>query len=627
MVERSVLLPTQRPALAPASVVAASHSLAPRNIVLSSLSDDQDSTSLVKGYSEPAIVNRKRLSMQSAKLLSQDNTEFCGVLDLAFSDELLVFVGAGCSIEAGLPDWKELAVRYINEAMRETDLPEDLPNRFGNPRHLAIIADAMVGEFKRFNALCSSLYPHQRPPSPGPTAKEIAKLYRARLRVGLKTFIVTTNFDPLLEMALDEHVTDRLLNETGEVQVVPAVSLGLEHRFPDPSKSTPTDNVTHTSQLFAPRGADDPHEPVVFHLHGAIDLRDSRTPKGIEPIILTERDYAMWEHLAQKALLELLDNRDCLMVGLGLEDNDVLTALYTKMKGRESMRVPLGGKRFVVAFNEIPHNDDEAVDHAIARQVRKLETKRLEKLGVSPLKNLKTFGQIPQVLHEMGYAIELSRTMDMNHLSSADYWNSGYSYGSRLNRWKRDFAAHYLADDQFAEQQDKACRACQEVLERIVNVIHDSIGKAIDDELAIHVWVRSQRDDRFEMFPWCSNEFARRGEVPGSLSKEIERADNDIARRQVFDGVPSRGLMPAAPHSRWAQVMAVPVISTTTDAQHEYGRLMVGVVTLSTNLKGDCSDLSESLKDNNDQLLEELQLYLEEVGHNLLINCLAATEA
>jgi ornithine carbamoyltransferase len=140
----------------------------------------------------------------------------------------------------------------------------------------------------------------------------------------------------------------------------------------------------------------------------------------------------------------------------------------------------------------------------------------------------------------------------------------------------------------------------------------------IDDEAAIHVWARSQIEGLW-MLPWFCNEFARRGEIPQSLNRQVRHLEHDIALRQAFEGVSSRGFRSAAEHSRWCQIMAVPIVSSTTDAEHPYGRLLIGVVTLSTNLPERKSDLSRCFADDR-ALLNVTEDRLQKLGVDLLIH-------
>lgn len=577
------------------------------------------------------------------KLFSEHNQEFHKILDLAMSDELLIFVGAGCSIEAGLPDWKRLVSRYINLALliqSEMELtpgtadprkviPQELLENFGHPGHIAVIADAIVGPHRRNEILSLALYPEAQQPKPGPTAKEIANLYRARLEAGLSaTYIVTTNYDPLLEIALEKYLTADSPETT-----VPPIGFGLSAVFsgissPDDSSSDEESPIDALMRCFAQQGKK--HEPKVFHLHGSVDFR--KDSDSVEPVLLTEQDYAKSQHLAQLALSELLVDKNCLMIGLSLEDNDVLTALYSKLQTKENKQaIPPKGSRFVVAFNDLrmsnaaPSGESDSGTRPdgeyASKQVSRLESQRLQMLDVVPLKHLKNFAQIPQVIHEMGLAVDLGQKEDAPRMAST-YWKSKRSYDSRLAQWKKDFAAHYAlggakdgARSKFAEKQKHISETVQHALD---GILEEQIElTSVSDELAIHVWARQYDGSELEMFLWGGNEYAR--VVPNSLSRPIEHSQFDIPIRQAFEGVASRRLLPASGHSRWSQIMAVPVISSMSKVTHPYGRLLLGVVTLSTNLPPDESDLSDCLEERV-ALVGEIEKKLCELGNTLLVD-------
>lgn len=577
------------------------------------------------------------------KLFSEHNQEFHKILDLAMSDELLIFVGAGCSIEAGLPDWKRLVSRYINLALliqSEMELtpgradprkviPQELLENFGQPGHIAVIADAIVGPHRRNEILSLALYPEAQQPKPGPTAKEIANLYRARLEAkSAATYIVTTNYDPLLEIALEKYLTAHAPQTT-----VPPVGFGLKDVFPGISSSEDASSeeespIDALMRCFAQKGKK--HEPKVFHLHGSVDFR--KDIDSVEPVLLTEQDYAKSQHLAQLALSELLVGKNCLMIGLSLEDNDVLTALYSKLQTRDNKQaVPPKGSRFVVAFNDLgmshatPRDDSDAGTmrdgEYASKQVSRLESQRLQMLDVVPLKHLKNFAQIPQVIHEMGLAVDLGKKEKAPQTAST-YWKSKQTYDNRLSLWKKDFAAHYALSGakgttrrKFAEKQKHISETIQGTLDAI---LEEKIElTSISDELAIHVWARQYEGSELEMFLWGGNEYAR--VVPNSLSRPIEHSQFDIPIRQAFEGVASRRLLPASEHSRWSQIMAVPVISSMSKVKHPYGRLLLGVVTLSTNLPPDESDLTDCLEERV-ALVGEIEKRLCELGNSLLVD-------
>jgi NAD-dependent SIR2 family protein deacetylase len=576
------------------------------------------------------------------KLFSEHNQEFHKILDLAMSDELLIFVGAGCSIEAGLPDWKRLVSRYINLALliqSEMELtpdaadprkviPQELLENFGQPGHIAVIADAIVGQHRRNEILSLALYPEAQQPKPGPTAKEIANLYRARRDAKLKaTHIVTTNYDPLLELALEKYYTAHASD------AITPKGFGLSDVFPGSTTSdrqSPEDEAPLDALMRCFESRGDKHQPKVFHLHGSVDFR--KNSESIEPVLLTEQDYAKSQHLAQLALSELLVGKNCLMVGLSLEDNDVLTALYSKLQTtHNSQAAPPKGSRYVVAFNDLrvtkatiepDESTDKWLDEEYAgKQITHLESQRLQLLDVSPLKHLKNFAQIPQVIHEMGLAVDLGQTRQKLKTASA-YWKSKQTYDDRLKLWKEKFAIRYaLSGKRGAERKrfERMQRQVSGVIQRTLdNILEEQIElTAVSDELAMHVWARHYDSEELEMFLWGGNEYAR--VVPNSLSRKVEHSEFDIPIRQAFEGVASRTLLPASKHSRWSQIMAVPVISSMSKARHPYGRLLLGVVTLSTNLPPGESDLTDCLEERQ-TLVGEIEKRLCELGTTLLVD-------
>lgn len=577
------------------------------------------------------------------KLFSEHNQEFRHVLELATKDELVIFVGAGCSIEAGLPDWNRLVSRYINLALLmqsgievlderrdsvQDVIPHQLLEEFGSPPRLAIIADAIVGP-RRQEILNLALYPDLIHPKCGPTAKEIAKLYRERLKAGLKTYLVTTNYDPLLEVALDQYVQGCVPG----VHIGAAEGFGMDRIFLSKrTRSKPqelSDRELRGEVIkqfgWASRGGtdDQTHIPKVFHLHGGIDFRDHT---GLDPVVLTERDFADHQWFAQLVLSLLLKKRPCLLVGLSLEDNDVISALYAEMGAFDKLspdelptpQVP----RYVLAFNEMRGLKAAVENDPRVKHVRSLESQRQQLLGVTPIKNLKNFAQIPQVLHEMGVATrESHRRKDK---SSSAYWTSSSAYGKRLDRWKADFNRKYNPMEETVREANKFIKGQQLVSDAaecaLEEILRDLVGATVvSDELAIHAWVRSSDSDAFEMFLWCGNEYARRRGMSFGLSRVITHSEFNLALRQAFEGVSSRGFRPAADQSRWAQVMAVPIISPTHQRpRHSYGRLLMGVVTLSTTLPPDESDLTDYIADRK-SLLGEIEDRLEKLGRKLFV--------
>lgn len=554
------------------------------------------------------------------KLFHERHRAFRDLVDTCATEDLVVFVGAGVSIESDLPRWSELVKNYVNIALAQhrthqgtighDDADEEITDQMIESvpelQRVASMADHLLPASRRLTVLEQALYDPRHDPVPGPTAKELAKLYRARSREGLATHLITTNYDPLLEIALDEFGDSEWLPATG-------------HSFVD---------IAHLEKTFyefscaSQRGPDGRHEPVVLHLHGMIDFRVREadhpgTDAFKKPILFTESSYAVHYYPSIVVLSEAIRDRPCLMVGLGFNDWDVINAMYhlkntpitmkhsspaqvsdaasASDREKSSKERKAGAQRlFAVGLEAdwLKHN----------QLIQDLNRKRLEDMGLTVLTNLKSYSQIPQVIHELQLRVRYD-----------DYWEQR-RYGLRFEKWWNAFDDAYLGDDDDVSTQVSVSRQ-----------LHDAVGDVkrlvrnvdVDDYLAIHVWVR--RFDEYKMFLWASSEYARRGDITWGLEEEIKTSERHVAIKQAFEGRPGMEFEEADRWSRWKQVLAVPIISHTTDATHGFERLLVGVVTLSSNLAPAESAIGKSIADDR-SFARQLQGNLEELGCRILVD-------
>lgn len=209
---------------------------------------------------------------------------------LARAERLTFVVGAGASMEGGLPSWAEL-VRSVLESTVPRSLDEsDRAAWVGalgeaGPLGMAATARARVGSDARFVArVTERLYWGKRAEDfdPGPLAQELAIWKRAFPAIRLATF----NYDQLLERALeDEGVT-------------------AEPR---------EDNASEPGGVAAVR-----------HLHGVLTGDPAR-----DAVVLTEGDYALWESggWQDEFMSDALDGV-CVFVGLSFTDQNLLRWIY-----------------------------------------------------------------------------------------------------------------------------------------------------------------------------------------------------------------------------------------------------------------------------------------------------------
>jgi hypothetical protein len=209
---------------------------------------------------------------------------------LAAAERLTFIVGAGASMEAGLPSWGRL-VRLLLQAAAPASLSDgdraEWLDAAAEPGLLAMAATAraLAGSDEEFMARVEHhLYDGRNADQfdPGPLAREIA----AWKREYPQTQIATLNYDQLLEHALQDMGLDAEAREDGD---------------PEP-----------------------PGIAVIRHLHGHL----TGAPTN-DAVVLTESDYALWP--ASSWQDEFMDNAlggVCVFLGLSFTDQNLLRWIY-----------------------------------------------------------------------------------------------------------------------------------------------------------------------------------------------------------------------------------------------------------------------------------------------------------
>lgn len=224
-------------------------------------------------------------------LVAQTDNDPLPIIErLAGAQRLTFVVGAGASMEAGLPSWGRL-VRDLLESAAPATLDEsdraawlDAAAESGL-LGMAATARALAGSDKEFvKRVERHLYRGKGPEhfEPGPLAREIAAWKRDYPQVQLATF----NYDQLLERALEDLGLQAEAREDGEP----------EH-----------DGVA-----------------VVRHLHGRL----TGTP-ATDAVILTEGDYATWRTGSwQDDFMHNALDGVCVFLGLSFTDQNLLRWVY-----------------------------------------------------------------------------------------------------------------------------------------------------------------------------------------------------------------------------------------------------------------------------------------------------------
>jgi hypothetical protein len=307
----------------------------------------------------------------------------------------MVFVGAGVSVEAGLPTWEVLTQRLLRRAAIDGEYFGALGSDAATHALVLELVDAWVDETLRSDSLmraaslAEELLQEELPKvlrdalyvsdldrskldasdfQPGPIAREIAYLrgrFEKKSDARLKLF--TTNYDDLLEVALRDEPA------LGERNVYP---------FVDPLE-------------------EEPERPLkVHHIHGYVGREGTRGEIVLTEESFLERDasYGDWR---LGLVRESLQTRPCLFVGTSLTDFNLTRYLHEQS----------GPDRHAVVFVRQAEQIEEP------QRVRRIrEEAAIDRWGRKNLDVifLDHFADVAQLIHEI--AIRAGGTADGKHV-------------------------------------------------------------------------------------------------------------------------------------------------------------------------------------------------------------------
>lgn len=448
-------------------------------------------------------------------------------LRLLSGEHLTVVLGAGISVEAGLPTWRELVWRLLErlgeraglEGAALTSYCEWTLRADGLTAAAAVVeANLDEADFRRlvreelYRGVTDGLVP-------GPSARACARL---KAHLGERCELVTTNYDLL--------ILDALRNEPiGEAMSVEAVT-----------DDRPTTNET----------------AYVRHLHGIV--QPHRTAGDL---VLAEGHYhAMQgsEQTWQEAFMrQRLRHSSCLFAGTSLTDPNLLRYLYRT-----------GGNRPHAAL--FTRQDDAANRQEAGASVEGVRDEtaktRWRALNVEPLL-ADYYTEAAQFLWELVWLLESER--------------GAPRYVERLTAWENAISRELTPRrnaQRFVEKQDELHDHLSAELDRVRLTLAEAGSKLRRGErLGLHLWVYkpSQRAllligasdrvwrDRSTLYPipieWGTSWAAVKAFCSGSLAA---RATED------------------QPATRWNHVVGIPLFSS----ERPWGRLPIGVLTIGSTL-------------------------------------------
>lgn len=424
------------------------------------------------------------------------------------AEPLTVFVGAGVSMESGLPSWGALVRTLL--ARGEHGLPDDEVDGWieqmlaAGPLAAAAVAQALFGgtEASFRTALREALYGGEAPDSYGPGALAV-ELARLKRDLGANARMLTFNYDGLLERALEDE--------------------GERARSYVRARNEPA------------------HMAAVWHVHGRLMRSGSR---WLEPgrLILGEADYAhstnsVWPQAFAQARLE---DSACLFVGLSMSDPNLIRWLH--------LSEPVDRPRHAVFVRQDALMPSDAIRAAAERAARQ----RWEAVGVTPTW-VNYRGEVAQVVHELrrrlGGADEIDDVTAPTAIAAA-----------RSRLVPDELAALGTAQD--------AVSAWLRDLARKLCTLADAHDVTLStDDLGIALWGVDHGAGAVEL--WAVSHRALRSRV--AIDRHPIHAESPwIAVQAVVAGTAVEQ-DPSTYASRWRFVRAIPVRVTTEDGSAVVG--------------------------------------------------------
>jgi hypothetical protein len=444
------------------------------------------------------------------------------IRSLAVADALTLIVGAGVSVEAGLPAWRTLLERLLDRAARErltladdrvrSDFVAEILNG-ETALGAAAVAEALA-EDDLATWISPALYGDDPAAfRPGPIVRQIVELRRV---FGLDLRILTTNYDDLIEQGFAD-------SDLGVVA----------EPYADPERRA----ASRTD------GRQD-----VVHLHGYLP----RSGDAIGDIVLTEDDYQQvatddWQ---STEVGHALTRTTCLFIGSSLTDPNLLRYLYRHVRKGSP-------QHYAIFTRQGTYKAGTPRELIAAREValtRRWQQRHVEVVFVDH------YVEIAQALAEIALARDDAQTY--------------ITLPERLAGWHEVVAGELLVAEEpaeFAVAQDALHDALRDALRTAVDTAaHELDTDPGDEVLGATLWLVDR--DGTHLTSWAMTDRAHRD------PRTVDPVPIDEFSQWVAVRAFTRGAMLAEPRntyaSRWRYIRGLPLVTT--------GHLPVGVITVSS---------------------------------------------
>jgi hypothetical protein len=476
--------------------------------------------------------------------------------------KMTIFVGAGSSIEAGLPTWEELVEQLLDRAASEKELfenPEDRREwvdsmlRVESLMGAASVVEGLLGD--RLNDIVAEELFRGRdrvvadPPltaadyAPGPIALQIANLREVFDDQQSTLKIYTTNYDNLLEVAL------RTKPKLRHYTVYPYLGPGNE-----------------------------PDRPLkVRHLHGYLGGEVPHTA-----ITLTERSYfgrqqqGAWQW---SEVVSRLNDTPSLFLGTSLTDINIIRYLYQRS----------GDMRHAVVFVRQAEIYDVPESVRSVREQVAIERWNSEHVDVVFVDH---YTDVAQLLTEIA----------RKHSQTDRY----VALPQRAQRYfaplRESVLQHDVDRDQFIRNQTLLNQSLVEILDEARQaIVRDGVDLSTELGLALTLWLVDP-SGRY-LTSWATTDRIH-CQPSGLQTIELDAQHRFVASTAFCKGTYAEDERNFR-NSRWSYIVGIPLWTHNND---DLGRMPIGAMTVTTQTSCDITKLKQLSREQRATFAKVLSL-------------------
>ncbi|MDQ5821675.1 MAG: SIR2 family protein [Actinomycetota bacterium] len=416
---------------------------------------------------------------------------------------LTVIVGAGASIEAGLPSWPQLVRALLDDVAAEIaeGVRQEWVDQIESEGLLpaAAVVKALRPDDREFRDLLRRSLYGKRPAAsylPQALAQQIAWMKR---ELGATVTLATGNYDGLLERALTD--------------------LGIE------------------AHSYVRWRQEPPNSAAVYHLHGRLMTGYSATGH----LVLSEDDYAQVQHPGswqERFMREALESSLCIFVGLSMTDPNLIRWLY-----RYGAQTPSDLRHLALFVRQAAPD----IGTPLRTELEKATRARWARCGVDAVW-ADFFAESAQFMHELGLRVG-ERRLPNFHTRAAAHRKAVISVMAPGSK------------KMFQRRQEEVSAVLSDMLDG-VRELADAAGVELADEhLGLGMWVANH--DAGSVACWVTADRLL-NDQDAFVDNYLEYASPWIAVEAITRGVVVQD-DPAVFASRWRLVRGVPIVVEAED--------------------------------------------------------------